>query len=268
MRSPGKRAVPRHRALSCAARAQAEPPGGLDAGSGGARWARARRWRRFGPALRRLLVTPTFAAGLGVVVAAVLAANMTKTVLHFSSPFPGRQCPAGGCGTAGKHGGTLASARPGRHITPHARGTAGSGSGTGAMGPGAMGGDAQLTGPTSHHVTISYRLTQKWSGGFADEIIIAGLAGPQDRTWSLAFGYPGARIASVQGARWQPDGPDSALAEGSAGPGTAWPGEPGGPGGPGGIRLTVTVSGAPMPPAGCRFDGRPCSFTAPAPGQQ
>ena len=51
--------------------------------------------RRFGTAMRRLMVTPTFAAGLGVVVAASLAANMTKTVLHFSSPVPGGQCRSG-----------------------------------------------------------------------------------------------------------------------------------------------------------------------------
>ncbi len=68
---------------------------------------------RFGTAMRRLMVTPTFAAGLGVVVAASLAANMTKTVLHFSSPLPGGQCQIGACHLQPSHGGTLASARPG-----------------------------------------------------------------------------------------------------------------------------------------------------------
>jgi len=43
------------------------------------------------------MVTPTFAAGLGVLVAAGLAANMPRTVLHFSSPVPGDQCTAGVC---------------------------------------------------------------------------------------------------------------------------------------------------------------------------
>ena len=42
-----------------------------------------------GPALRRLVFTPTFAAGLGVVVAAGLAVSMTaRTVLHFTGPDP------------------------------------------------------------------------------------------------------------------------------------------------------------------------------------
>ena len=68
--------------------------------------------------MRRLVVTPTFAAGLGVVVAAFLAANMSRTVLHFSAPIPGNQCSAGDCHAQEPHGGTLASARPGVHITP------------------------------------------------------------------------------------------------------------------------------------------------------
>ena len=88
------------------------------------RRARSPRGRRISPALRRLVVTPTFAAGLGVVVAAVLAANMSRTVLHFSAPIPGNQCTAGDCHTQ-PHGGQVASARPGVHITP--RGPASSG---------------------------------------------------------------------------------------------------------------------------------------------
>src|SRR6267378_835423 len=118
MRSPGRKAAPRHRAPSVAARARAEAarrpgdtdgpagyPGadgvpGADGGARVARWAlvrrRARRGRpggkRISPALRRLVVTPTFAAGLGVVVAAFLAANISRTVLHFSAPIPGNQC--------------------------------------------------------------------------------------------------------------------------------------------------------------------------------
>jgi len=218
------------------------------------------------------MVTPTFAAGLGVVVAAGLAVNMSKTVLHFSSPFPGRQCPAGGCRPAHTHGGTLASVRPGMRVSPGAPGQPGSGqqspdAGGDARRPGAMGGAARLPGPGGQ-VRISYQLTRQWSGGFADQITITGMAGPQYRTWTLAFSYPGAHITSVQGARWQPGspdwGPDWGVAKSSAGPDTAWPGEPGGPGGRDGARLTVIVSGRPRAPAGCRFDGRPCAFSAPA----
>ncbi len=128
MRSPGRRAAPRHRAPSAAARARAaagrvrRSGDGAAAGDDGEAVRRPARVRRGGGrislALRRLVVTPTFAAGLGVVVAALLAANMSRTVLHFSAPIPGNQCPAGDCHVQEPHGGTLASARPGVHITP------------------------------------------------------------------------------------------------------------------------------------------------------
>ena len=105
---------------------------GIPAGRPAARRDRPGR-RRFGTAMRRLMVTPTFAAGLGVVVAASLAANMTKTVLHFSSPLPGGQCQIGACHPQPSHGGTLASARPGVPIVvPRKR----AGAGAGAARPG------------------------------------------------------------------------------------------------------------------------------------
>ena len=91
-----------------------------DPGGGPRRDRSSRGGARISPALRRLVVTPTFAAGLGVVVAAFLAANMSRTVLHFSAPIPGNQCSAGDCHAQQPHGGTLASARPGVHITPSA----------------------------------------------------------------------------------------------------------------------------------------------------
>jgi hypothetical protein len=139
MRSPGRSDLPRHRAPSAAARVRAyaarvrgrtgrglRGPDDVLTGLDDARPRRARssRGRRISPALRRLVVTPTFAAGLGVVVAAFLAANMSRTVLHFSAPIPGNQCTAGDC-HAQPHGGQVASARPGVHITP--RGPASSG---------------------------------------------------------------------------------------------------------------------------------------------
>src|ERR1700722_16831590 len=135
MRSPGRRAAPRHRAPSVAARWRAgsarllrgpddaAPGAGEGRGADGdppperARPERARPGRkRIRPALRRLVITPTFAAGLGVVVAAFLAANMSRTVLHFSAPLPGNQCPAGDCHPP-PHGGHVAPAPPG--VTIH-----------------------------------------------------------------------------------------------------------------------------------------------------
>ena len=40
----------------------------------------------FSTAVRRVVVTPTFAAGLGVVIAAAMAYPMTKTVISTPSP--------------------------------------------------------------------------------------------------------------------------------------------------------------------------------------
>src|SRR5499426_4810998 len=52
-----------------------------------------------GTAVRRVVVTPTFAAGLGVVIAAVLAYPMTKTVISYGGapPAGGQPCQVKGC---------------------------------------------------------------------------------------------------------------------------------------------------------------------------
>jgi hypothetical protein len=322
MRSAGKRAVSRHRAPSAAARVRAyaarmrgstgrgrrgadEVLTGLDdllAGPDGApgrggqsrvRPGGSRRdrsspgGRRISPALRRLVVTPTFAAGLGVVVAAFLAANMSRTVLHFSAPIPGNQCPAGDCRAQEPHGGTLASARPGVHITPSV--PAGSGPVTaiqpggnqpgasqpGASQPGAsqsggsQPGSGQLGGPASaaggsggpqpsvgsRAFSITYQQVEQWPGGFADQITIRGFSGTRAQTWSLAFAYPGARIAGVQGAHWEPGRAGAGVAQG-----VSWPRWGQAHRSAASVRLMVIVEGQPAAPSGCAFDGRLCAF--------
>ena len=210
------------------------PPGGPRPGRirpGGSRPARPRSRVRVSPALRRLMVTPTFAAGLGVVVAAFLAANMSRTVLHFSAPIPTHQCSAGACQAQQPHGGTLASARPGVHITPSVPDPSGPATGiqpgVGQPSISQQGGAAAAAGSSggpqpsvsSQALSITYEQVEQWSGGFADRITISGLRETRAQTWSLAFGYPGARIAGVQGARWEPG-----QARGRRGPGggVAW----------------------------------------------
>jgi hypothetical protein len=232
---------------------------------GGTRRARS-AGHKLGPAIRRLMVTPTFAAGLGVLVAAGLAANMPRTVLHFSSPVPGIQCSAGVCATEEPNTGTLASARPGVHISPSAPSTPGSTPGGRAD---RRAGGAAWPGGHATRVTITYQLTHEWQGGFMDVISISGVDARRSR-WSLALGYPGARVTNVQGAQWQATSPDAGVAEGYAEPD---PGDPGGQAGDGGqhgapggssrVQFTVVLDGAPMAPAGCDFDGSPCTFTSP-----
>ena len=242
--------------------------------------------RRISPALRRLVVTPTFAAGLGVVVAAFLAANMSRTVLHFSAPIPGNQCSAAGCHAQEPHGGTLASARPGVHITPSAPapgsvtaiqpggsqpggsqpgGSQPGGSQPGGSQPGAggQGGAAPAAGGSggpqpsvgSQAFSITYQQVEQWPGGFADQITIRGLSGTRAQTWSLAFGYPGARIAGVQGAHWEPGRPGAGVAQG-----VSWPGWGQTHRSAATVRLTVIVEGQPAAPSGCAFDGQLCTF--------
>jgi hypothetical protein len=221
------------------------------------------RGRQLGVALRRLMVTPTFAAGLGVVVAASLAVNMTKTVLHFSSPLPGGQCAGGTCHPAPPQGGTLASARPGVHImSPR---TPGAVPGRRRMGTGSAPGNHRPARPghwnrPGSQTAITYELVQEWPGGFTDLITIGGLAGRRG-AWSLSLSYPGARIAGVQGAAWGWRTADSGVAEGQNGPGRGqqWGGKPSGRTGT--ARFVVTVEGQSQPPSGCSLNGEPCSFS-------
>jgi hypothetical protein len=316
MGSPGHKAVPRHRAPSAAARVRAYaarvrgrtgrgrrgpddvlagpddvlagPGGGLAGVGGAAGWSQqapppprrdrsSSRGRRISPVLRRLVVTPTFAAGLGVVVAAFLAANMSRTVLHFSAPIPGNQCSAD-C-HAQPHGGTLASARPGVHITPRVPAASGpvtaiqpggsqsGGSQSGGSQPGVnqQGGTAPTAGGSggpqpsvgSRAVSITYQQVEQWPGGFADQITIRGLSGTRAQAWRLALAYPGARISGVQGARWEPGRVGTGMAQGVSWPGWRQTQRSAVP-----VRLTVIVEGQPAAPSGCAFDGQLCEFGA------
>jgi hypothetical protein len=210
------------------------------------------------------MVTPTFAAGLGVLVAAGLAANMPRTVLHFSSPVPGIQCSAGVCATEEPNNGTLASARPGVHISPSSPGTSGAASGSHADRRGA---DPDRSSGSAGRVTVTYQLTHEWAGGFMDQISITGM-NARRRTWSLALGYPGAQVTNVQGAHWQATSPDAGVAEGYAEPAPGWPGWPAGDGsqpsqqGSSWVQFTIVLDGPPMAPVGCDFDGSPCTFSS------
>jgi hypothetical protein len=240
-----------------ARRADGDPPPGR------ARPEKARPGRkRIRPALRRLVITPTFAAGLGVVVAAFLAANMSRTVLHFSAPIPGNQCTSGDCHVPKPHGGTLASARPGVHITPSSPAATGQAP---ALQPGgtpsaAAGGGAPQPSVGTQPVTITYQQVEQWPGGFADQITISGLSGSRVHSWSLAFGYPGSRVAGVQGARWEPGGPGAVVARGAI-----WPGSGQVQSSADAVRLMVIVNGQPGAPSGCTLDGAPCRFASQAP---
>ncbi len=157
------------------------------------------------------MVTPTFAAGLGVVVAASLAVSMTaKTVLHFTGPDQ-QKCTLRVClkgpGMPGRVG-TLATAKPGFRLLPATGGPSGSSPPRSASGGGQ--GSGHVAGS---HVVITYRTTQKWSWGFDGQIMISGIPASSAGNWRLAFKYPGTSIVEVQGAQWVPTGQDSGVAE-------------------------------------------------------
>ena len=222
-------------------------------------------------------------------MAAFLAANMSRTVLHFSAPIPGNQCSAGDCHAQEPHGGTLASARPGVHITPRvpARPARSPRSSPVVASPGVaspvvaspvltspagsqpggnqQGGTAAAAGGSggpqpsvgSRAFSITYQQVEQWPGGFADQITIRGLSGTRTQAWSLAFAYPGARIAAVQGARWEPGRAGAGVAQG-----VSWPGWGQTHRSAATVRLTVIVEGQPAAPSGCAFDGQLCTFGA------
>ena len=227
-----------------------------------------------GPAFRRLMMTPTFAAGLGVVVAAGLAVSMTsRTVLHFSGP-EGKPCVVRGCTTGVNRSpgaGTPASASPGKRLVPATLSPENSARPTPSF-TGRQGGE-DSGHHSGSHVAIDYETTQRFTWGFDGKITISGLSDSALSTWQLGFSYPGTRIVEVQGAQWQSTGDDSGVAQaetsGSTGHNESDSGHAGsggsgqdssGHGGQNTVVITIEASGTPGAPSDCRFDNTTCSF--------
>lgn len=211
-------------------------------------------------AMRRVMVTPTFAASLGVVIAAVLAFPMTRTVISFGDPkVGGHACPVVGCVTP-TPGGGLASARPGRRlVSPHPAVKDRHVAGTSPHTQSSPGGGT----PPGGAPVMTYQTLHQWQDGFAAKITITGPGSSGPSGWSLQISYASARIIGVWGASWQPRGDHSVLIQPGGdghfqdGGGDGGPG--GGPGGGGGgIQVILAVSGAPSAPSGCVFDGHTC----------
>src|SRR5260370_21705834 len=119
-RSSGRSVVPRARACG--------PGFGRDAGRALAPTARRPRRRL----ARSLLATPWFAAGAGIVIAAVLAVD-SPAALTYGPTFPSSRCPARGCASApGYLPAAPATATPGVELKVPGLGTKG---GTAPAGP-------------------------------------------------------------------------------------------------------------------------------------
>ena len=211
------------------------------------------QYGRLGSAVRRVVVTPTFAAGLGVVVAAVLAYPV-QTVFSYVAPGALGQgslrCGQDGCSRQslpkgkpepfGAAGGTLSPSAP-PAAKPAARGDSS---------PAPSGQQAGTGGITVAQPHLSYKITSKWQGGFWGQITIT-FPGDVPANWQLRFGYPGGRILGMNpDSRLAPNGhaavvraSDYATASGPDGRTFA---------------IGVGVQGVPTHPARCSFDGRPC----------
>ncbi len=180
-------------------------------------------------------MTPWFAAGAGILIAAAVAVD-TPPTLTYGPAAPGLRC--GGCANlAHGHRPGLVTVGPGVPLHdpgPHARGAVAASPGAHRAAPAVAGAGQRL-----EYQIITYRRP-----GFAVIITLPGDLKPGP--WSLRFGFPAAHVDEVWGAVWKPSG------SGRAGTAKA---------GPGARRLGVRASGTPTAPSGCRLDGQPCTFS-------
>jgi hypothetical protein len=189
---------------------------------------------------RSLLATPWFAAGAGIVIAAVLAVD-SPTALTYGPTFPVERCPVHGCGGP-----------PGQPPTT----TPGIALGVPGL---QMKGGATARGHRPGRGPLGYQIVRQWSSGFLALITIPGVSGT-DR-WSLRFAFPAAHVDRVWGARWRPagngdggtaDGPSDRNRHFRLGRGL------------GAGQVLVSATGTPQAPSGCMLDGASCQFGRPA----
>ena len=198
--------------------------------------------------MRRVVMTPTFAAGLGVVIAAGLASGAAPSVLRYGGPpDDGRPCAVKGCGPAGT--GTLASAKPGRRLAGPVHSPAGKA---------APDTHAILAAPRSpgdgQDPVVRYQTVRKdGNGGFQGQITLASRSGAGlPRQWRFRFTYPSGQIVSVWASGAVQRSAHAATVTGGQDPeGRSWGQD---------AQIGFTVYGPPGPPAGCTFAGQPCHY--------
>jgi len=198
--------------------------------------------RRPRPRLARsLLATPWFAAGAGIVIAAVLAVD-SPTALTYGPTFPTVRCPVHGCGsTSGHLPGQPATATPGVALK--------------APGLQMKGGEPGRPGRAARGRLLSYQIVRRWPSGFLAVITIPRAA--RAGAWSLWFAFPAARVDQVWGAQWQPSGNgDGGTADGPL----PWPGHSPGHRDLDADQVMVSATGTPGTPSGCRLNGVSCRF--------
>jgi len=199
--------------------------------------------------MRRVVVTPTFAAGLGVVVAAVLAYPM-QTVFSYVTPGAlgqgGLRCGQNGCSHQALPTGKPEPFGAGGALNPSAPASpkpAGAGEGS----PAPPGQPEGTGGTTVVQPRLSYKITSKWQGGFWGQIIIT-FPGAVPANWHLRFGYPGGHILGMNpDSRLAPNGHAAVVRSSDYAAGRRRT-----------FAIGVGVQGVPTHPARCLFDGEPC----------
>jgi hypothetical protein len=198
-------------------------------------------------AVRRVVVTPTFAAGLGVVIAAAMSYPMTRTVISYGGtpPAGATPCLVTRCRTGTPDGkGSLATTSPGSRLAPPAPAVthpdppataAPGGSGPVASGP---------------QPVMQYQKLGQWQSGFIGKVTITVPGGPPD-SWQLSLSYQSARIIGVWGGKSSLSGDHNVLVTPDGGGGPSQDGS-------GSIQVVLAVTGTPGPPSGCALNGRSC----------
>jgi hypothetical protein len=196
---------------------------------------------------RSLLVTPWFAAGAGIVIAAALAVNAPAALTYAPNDPGGQQCSARCASTAhNRLPGEVATATPGVVLKTPGAHLKGAGSARPSHRAEADPGDQ-----------LGYQIVSRWPSGFVAVITLPGAAKPG--AWNLQFGFRAAHVDGVWGARWQPFG------GGDGGTASAWPAGEHSPRAPGASSLdarqvAVAATGSPQSPSSCRLDGLTCHF--------
>jgi Cellulose binding domain len=199
-----------------------------------------------GTAVRRVVVTPTFAAGLGVVIAAGMAYPMTKTVISYGGapPAGGGSCQTAGC--VGDGSGELATASPGQRLEapPAAK------SPDPSAAPAPSGGGTVAAGPPP---VMQYQTLRQWQSGFFGQVTITDSGGSAQANWQLHLGYDSAHIIGVWGGKWTPSGDHAVIVTPDDGDGTSHDGSTS-------VKVVLAVSGRAGPPTSCDFNGRTCQM--------
>jgi hypothetical protein len=197
--------------------------------------------------MRRVVVTPTFAAGLGVVVAAMLAYPM-QTVFSYVAPGAsgqgGRVCTQDGC--------THHSGRGKPYPFGVGDGALPSSPEPAEPGSDSPGQHAGAGGSAIAQPTMTYKVTGRWQGGFRGRITIT-FPGAVPPEWQLRIGYPARHILRVKPSSHLAPGRHAAVVRSTDYSGGWGPGDRS-------FAVVVSVQGRPTRPGRCLLNGRHCHF--------